>query len=214
MAPMAHLAESTSSLSRGFDRPFKGLATLGLCAAVALAPLPALAGNVGAANAEAEAEAQSEAAPLMLNFEHARRPLTLMEPAPAGAPAPAPAPMGPPPKGIGMLVGGSVLVGLVGLPFSVWGGLTIAAANAVDSASDGTGAESAGNTAGGIGRGVGIGLLVTGLLGLAGGATMIAFGAIRLGRYNEWKAGNGYARLSPYVGGTRQTATYGFQLDF
>lgn len=131
--------------------------------------------------------------------------------APEG-PAPAPAPVAPagppPPKGIGMLVAGSLVTGLYALPLIGWGVSVIIAARRVDDVTGGTGVVS---TAGNIGGGIGIGF---GMVGLAVGVPLIAVGAIRLGKYNKWKQGQ-QAMLLPRAGRTAfGTITPGVEIRF
>jgi hypothetical protein len=78
----------------------------------------------------------------------------------------------PPPRGLGLLITGSVVTGAVGLPFVIWGSAVAAAGARV---TDG-------------GAVAGAPFLAVGLIGLAAGVPMLAVGAVRMKKYNQWKS--------------------------
>jgi hypothetical protein len=206
--------------------------SLGVTAAVTLAPLPALAGEgaTGAAfrlrtplaaastglklravmslTQEPGSEEVSDAPPP----EPGPGPVAVEGPAPAPVPAAPPQPVGPPPpRGLGMLISGSVIVGAVALPSAVFGAYVIAAGRAVNDATDNTGGTGG---AAALGNAVGGFFVVFGILALGAGAPLIGVGAVRLKRYNDWKAGQ-QVRLTPHGGRTAYgTWTAGLQLRF
>ena len=149
-------------------------------------------------------------------MEGSAAPAPAAEAAPA-APAPQPIParrIVTPPRGIGLIVGGSLVAGLVGFPLTVVGALGIAASNRLDEGTDGTVGEGAGDVGGSIGRGLSLVALIPGVLALGGGGAMIAFGAINNKKYQDWKRANGYV-LAPSFGATaRRTPTYGLRMHF
>ncbi len=179
------------------------------------APLALQARTEPAEAAPAEA-APAEAAPA----EAAPAEAAPAAAAPAAAPAAAaPMPAGPPPpKGVGMIVGGALWAGLIGIPLTAWGAIGLAGVNAADDASGGAVDDSG---VGGASRGLIIGgCLVPGIIGLLGGGALVAVGAIRLNKYNQWKQNSGYtlksgAVLAPTVAMTQaRTGTYGMSLRF
>jgi hypothetical protein len=120
-----------------------------------------------------------------------------------------------PPRGIGLIVGGSLIAGLVGLPLTIIGAAGIAASNRLDDGTDDTVGEGAGDLGGSIGRGLSLVALIPGVLALGGGGAMIAFGAINNKKYQDWKRANGYVLVAPSFGATaRRTPTYGFSMRF
>jgi len=207
------------------------LSVTGLCTAITASSLFApglamantsmteapLALQVRAEPAEA---APAEAAPAEAAPAEAAPAEVAPAPAPAVAPAPAPAAMPagpPPPKGIGMIIGGSLWAGLIGLPLTAWGAVGLAGLSAADNAVD----SDADDAAVGAGKGLIIGgCLVPGIIGLLGGGALVAVGVIRLKKYNEWSANAGYtlkngAVLAPSVAMTQhRTGTYGMSLRF
>lgn len=137
--------------------------------------------------------------------------MSLME-GPAAAPAPAPAPMVAPPTGVGLIVGGSLLAGLIGLPFTIWGVSGMVAFSAckdVDDAAGGSISPACKAT-----RNVALGVLITGILGLGGGGAMIGFGAKRNVEYRRWKAENGIVLTPTYGVTANNTGVYGLQMQF
>ena len=175
------------------------------------APLALQARTEPAEAAPAEA-APAEAAP-------AQAAPAAAAPAAAAPAAAAPMPAGPPPpKGVGMIIGGALWAGLLGIPLTAWGAIGLASVNAADDASGGAVDDSG---VGGAGRGLIIGgCLVPGIIGLLGGGALVAVGAIRLNKYNQWKQNAGYtlksgAVLAPTVAMTQaRTGTYGMSLRF
>lgn len=118
----------------------------------------------------------------------------------------------PPPRGIGMLISGSVVAAAFGLPLTVYGAYIIVLAKQVDDEAGAGGVVAgAGLLAGGI-------ALTFGVIGLGVGVPLAVVGGIRLGKYNKWKRGQQQqpqARLLPYQGRTMHgTMTTGFTLKF
>jgi hypothetical protein len=103
----------------------------------------------------------------------------------------------PPPRGLGLLISGSVVTGTIGLPFMIWGSVVAAAGSrAVDG--------------GGV---IGVPFILVGILGLGAGVPMLAVGAHRLKRYNQWKSQ--HARIVPTAGRTAMgTWTGGVAFSF
>lgn len=125
----------------------------------------------------------------------------------------------PPPKGLGMIVGGSALATFLGLPLTLLGFVGLAATETVDMGAAAVGAPDT-KPATNRSRAVIIGgCIVPGVLTIAGGTAMVIFGSRRLSRYSSWKKSNANAArgftLSPMVASTRlQTGVLGFQGRF
>jgi hypothetical protein len=214
-------------------RAATAMLSLPLTAIVALAPVPALAdGSV----ADAAFQLRAPLAPMTTGMK-LRGFVSLQDPeaapeaapvdpnaAPAAAPPPGPPPPGyygppppgygppqpEPPRGIGMLITGSVVAAAVGLPFTIYGAYVIALSRQVGDAVGGTEGQvtsGVGSLAGGI-------VLTFGIIGLGVGIPLAVVGGIRLGKYNAWKRGQPVT-LAPYTGRTAfGTNTAGFTLRF
>ncbi len=110
----------------------------------------------------------------------------------------------PPHKGVGLIVGGSLLVGLLGVPFLAEG-----LSRSIAPSEEGAFTPEA----------IAV-LIVPGVLAIGGGVTMIVFGARRRRAYNAWRRGEPFVNqrrgaISPFVGRTRdRTGTYGVRLQF
>lgn len=134
-----------------------------------------------------------------------------------------------PPRGTGLIVGGAAVVTLIGLP-SLGIGLLFngvrKASNSFDSDfpddsdfPEDSSFEESEEQLDKTFRGVVAYFVVSGLLGIAGGGTMIGFGVRRYSRFRQWKAVNQEFltrhRVTPVFSATpRATATYGFAARF
>lgn len=149
-------------------------------------------------------------------------------PAPVAAPLPqdsapiAPSPAGPPPpKGTGMIVGGSLIGALLGVPLTLAGVVGLAAINTAEKELDANDVnEKPVKDAAKLSKGLVIGgCLIPGIISLAGGTAMVVFGAKRNGRHRRWRQGQRNALktpvFTPMVATTRmQTGLYGIQGRF
>lgn len=124
----------------------------------------------------------------------------------------------PPPRGLGMIISGSALATLIGVPLTLLGFMGLAATEA---AKTGAGAVGANELKPSMNQSRGLiigGCIVPGLLSIAGGTAMVYFGARRNARFRSWKrsatAGQSFT-LSPMVASTpRRTGVLGFQGRF
>lgn len=129
-----------------------------------------------------------------------------------------------PPRGTGLIIGGSAVVTLIGLPSLGIGLLFNGMRRSMDSRDDdfpqSESMEELDRDMDRNFRGVVAYFVISGIIGIAGGATMIGFGVRRYSRFRDWKARNqGFLtrhRLTPVFSTTtnRSTATYGFSGRF
>lgn len=183
----------------------RSVSSAAIIAALTLAPVtPALASPLGQAPHKVLRLQDGSATPAQAAPVEATPDTTapLAEgPAPA---SPAPAPAEPPRKGLGMLISGSVLLG-VGLPILISGTILLVASR--KTANDPEAVDD-------ISGGLGLFAMIFAVPMVAVGAPLLGIGAHRFSKYRKWKASHG-ARLVPTVGRTAfGTVTPGLVLRF